>query len=194
MKLYLLRHGETELNLQKVYYGSIDCALTAKGREQASGLTPIFAEKPLDLVLESPLIRAKETAAIVLGRREVKREIDDRLREIDFGCWEGKSWQQLQGDPLFDEWCRDWQNVRPPQGESAMDLAVRVGSFYAELCTRSEGNILIVAHHGVLQQLMACLLDADMTACWHYAFEQGTYTYLEVTDGFAVLKGHNLRL
>lgn len=193
MKLYLVRHGETELNVKKVYYGSTDCELTEKGKEQAVSLKTAFASVSLDRVLESPLKRAKTTTDLLLGEKEVPRLEDGRLKELDFGGWEGKSYTELQGDPLYEEWCREWKTTRPPRGECFLDLVQRVRSFYEDLLKREEERVLIVAHHAVLQQLMACLLDAEPESCWHYAFEQGTYTVFEIRDGFAVLKGHNLR-
>ena len=192
MKLYLVRHGETELNVKKVYYGSTDCGLTEKGKEQAVSLKTAFASVPLDLVLESPLKRAKTTVDLILGEKEVPRLEDGRLKELDFGGWEGKSYTELQGDPLYEQWCREWKTTCPPRGECFLDLAHRVRSFYGDLLKREEERVLIVAHHAVLQQLMACLLEAEPESCWHYAFEQGTYTVFEIRDGFAVLKGHNL--
>ena len=192
MKLYLVRHGETELNVKKVYYGSTDCELTEKGKEQAVSLKTAFASVPLDLVLESPLKRAKTTVDLILGEKEVPRLEDGRLKELDFGGWEGKSDTELQGDPLYEQWCCEWKTTCPPRGECFLDLAHRVRSFYGDLLKREEERVLIVAHHAVLQQLMACLLEAEPESCWHYAFEQGTYTVFEIRDGFAVLKGHNL--
>ena len=192
MKLYLVRHGETELNVKKVYYGSTDCELTERGKEQAVSLKTAFASVPLDLVLESPLKRAKTTVDLILGEKEVPRLEDGRLKELDFGGWEGKSYTELQGDPLYEQWCREWKTTCPPRGECFLDLAQRVRSFYGDLLKREEERVLIVAHHAVLQQLMACLLEAEPESCWHYAFEQGTYTVFEIRDGFAVLKGHNL--
>lgn len=192
MKLYLVRHGETELNVKKVYYGSTDCALTAKGEEQAASLCSVFESLALDVVLESPLQRAKDTASLLLGENKVPRIVDERLRELDFGAWEGHSWKELQGDALFEQWCVDWQSTRPPGGESFLDLAARVRSFYDMLRKRKEEQLLIVAHHAVLQQLMACLLNGDPAKCWYYAFSQGTFTFFEINDDFCVLKGHNL--
>lgn len=192
MKLYLVRHGETELNVKKVYYGSTDCCLTEKGKDQAKSLRPVFEPLHLDVVLESPLLRAKDTASLLLGENDACRIIDDRLKELDFGAWEGKSWQELQGDAIYEKWCVDWQTTCPPQGESFLDLAGRVRSFYNDLLKREEETVLIVAHHAVLQQLMACLLEADPASCWHYAFSQGTYSCFDINGGFAVLKGHNV--
>lgn len=192
MKLYLVRHGETELNVKKVYYGFTDCDLTEKGKDQARALRRGFETMVLDVVLESPLIRAKDTATLLLGENPVPRVTDDRLKELNFGAWEGKSWQELQGDAVYEQWCVEWQTTCPPDGESFLDLASRVRGFYEDLLKRADENVLIVAHHAVLQQLMACLLEADPASCWHYAFSQGTYSLFEINGGFAVLKGHNL--
>lgn len=191
-KLFLLRHGETQLNLKKVYYGRTDCDLTQKGVEQAAVLTSFFSVLHLDLVYESPLLRAKHTADIVLAQNPVERVRDDRLRELDFGAWEGKSYQELTGDPVYTAWCNDWQNTRPPQGESFCDLVGRTQSFYRDLIKSEAEDILIVGHHAVLQQLMAYLLEEEADRCWHYAFDQGAYTVFEFSGEFAVLKGHNL--
>lgn len=193
MKIYMLRHGETELNVKKVYYGSTDCALTEKGRSQAEALTPVFSSMALDAVWTSPLKRATKTASIILENNDAPRRETPLLSEVNFGEWEGKSFFELQGDPLFEQWCDQWQTTRPPKGESFCDLSERVKAFWTELQDCSAENVLIVTHHGVLQQIMATLLNGDPAACWHYAFEQGTYSLVEVTDGFAVLKGHNLR-
>lgn len=192
MKLYLLRHGETEMNQKGVYYGRIDCALTEKGCEQAKGLAASLAKIPLDLVIDTPLQRTKQTADFICGERTVSRLTEPRIQELAFGEWEGKNYKELAGDAIYEEWCRDWQNVRPPQGESFCDLAKRTEEFFRDLQKREEENILIVSHHAVLQILMTLFLEQPFDKCWHYRFEQGCYTCFEINADFAVLKGHNL--
>ena len=192
MKLYLCRHGETEMNQKGVYYGRIDCELTAKGRAQAQNLAVALAEISPDLVIDTPLKRARTTADLILGDRTVPRLTEPRFQELDFGAWEGKSYKELRGDALYEEWCRDWQNVRPPGGESFRDLAERTAAGFRDLQTRGDERILIVSHHAVLQILMTLLLEQPFDCCWHYRFEQGRYSYFEILDHYAVLKGHNL--
>ena len=193
MKLYLLRHGETTLNQKKVYYGSTDCELTAKGEAQAASLRPIFADIPFDTVWSSPLKRATATAALALGVDRPDLARDERLAEMAFGAWEGCSWQDLQGDALFETWCADWRRTRPPGGESFDDLSCRVRRFYTEVLRPFSGeNGLVVAHHAVLRLLTLCLLDLYDDAFWRFAFTQGAYSVFEINDGFAVFAGHNL--
>lgn len=191
-KLYLVRHGETELNLKKVYYGALDCDLTEKGVTQATSLTSLFEPLHLDRVYFSPLLRARRSAELLLGENPVPRVADDRLRELNFGAWEGKRYDELQDDPVYAQWCDDWQHTRPPGGESFADLACRSRAFYDNLMALEEDNVLVVAHHAVLQQLLCYLLEEEAERCWHFSFDQGTYTYFEFSGDFAVLRGHNL--
>src|SRR5690625_4282145 len=102
--LYLIRHGETEYNKRKVYYGATDCELTALGREQARALAAAFHDIHLDLAIVSPLRRAQETADIILGKKTTLRESEPRIREMNFGIWEGKYYKDLQGDPAYEAW------------------------------------------------------------------------------------------
>ncbi|MDO4542441.1 MAG: histidine phosphatase family protein, partial [Bacillota bacterium] len=142
--LYLVRHGETELNKTKVYYGSTDCPLTEKGRSQSQGLSEVFSQIDIDVIYTSPLRRAVDTASIIFGDREFVRE--PRLEEMDFGQWEGKHYTELQGDPLFEKWQREWKTTRPPEGESFNDLNQRVESFWSDLRGAGADNVAIVGH------------------------------------------------
>ncbi len=190
--IYLVRHGETELNLKKVYYGRIDCSLTEKGISQAKSLQPFFSRVEPLLVYTSPLLRAIHTADLLLGETKAARLTDERLNELSFGAWEGKHYESLKGDPLYQKWCEDWRHQSPPAGESFADMAKRTRSFFDALQKREEETILIVSHHAVLQQLMAYFLEEPADHCWHYAFSQGTYSEFSVSADFAVLKGHNV--
>lgn len=191
-RIYLVRHGETELNLKKVYYGRTDCSLTARGMAQAESLKPFFGRLKLDIVYTSPLQRAVRTADLLLGENAASRLTDERLSELSFGEWEGKHFEDLKGDPLFQKWCDDWRHQPPPGGESFCEMAQRTRSFFDALEKREEESVLIVSHHAVLQQLMAYFLEAPADHCWHYAFSQGAYSEFSVADGFFVLRGHNI--
>lgn len=190
--VYLVRHGETELNRKKVYYGRLDCDLTEKGVSQAKALQPFFSRLKPDLLCVSPLLRAGRTGDLLLGETKTLRVCDQRLNELAFGQWEGKHYEDLKGDPLYKKWCADWRHQPPPAGESFSAMAERTRSFFEDLQRREEETVLIVSHHAVLQQLMAYFLEAPPEHCWHYLFSQGAYSHFGIADGFAVLKGHNI--
>lgn len=185
--LYLIRHGETELNITKVYYGSTDCALTQKGREQSRGLAPIFKDIQVDAVYTSPLIRAKDTAEIIFGCHH-SLVIDTRLKEMDFGQWEGKHYTDLAGDEGFELWQREWKTTPAPGGESFNDLTRRVEEFWQRLKTRPEDNVAIVGHNAVLMLLLPTILSLTPEQGWHFCFEQGRYSHIAFADDFPVIK------
>ena len=84
-EIYLIRHGETEMNVKGVYYGWTDCGLSEKGIQQAEDLADILQDVHFDAVISSSLSRAVETAAIVSGHDPDDIIKDDRLRELNFG-------------------------------------------------------------------------------------------------------------
>lgn len=90
MKLYLVRHGESECNVQRRLYGRTDCSLTEKGCRQAREVGEKLAGEHIDLCISSPLIRAAETARLALAGRSVRIELDDGLMEQDMGEFENR--------------------------------------------------------------------------------------------------------
>ena len=152
--LYLLRHGETEFNLEGRLQGQRDSPLTARGRTQARAhgalLKTLIAEPETWRVVASPLGRAMATARLAcaeLGLPEAAIENDPRLKEIAYGEWEGLTWAEAEArDP--DAWAareRDRWGFVVPGGESYAMVAVRAGAFLGE----TRGNSIVVSHGGI---------------------------------------------
>ena len=89
MKIYLVRHGETDWNQAGLLQGQTDIALNAQGLEQAHDAAERLKKVPFEIAFCSPLIRAKRTAEIIIGDRKITLTTDERLRELNFGPWEG---------------------------------------------------------------------------------------------------------
>ena len=90
MKIYLVRHGETDWNQAGLLQGQTDIALNAQGLEQAHDAAERLKKVPFEIAFCSPLIRAKRTAEIIIGDRKITLTTDERLRELNFGPW--KAW------------------------------------------------------------------------------------------------------
>ena len=112
---------------------------------------------------------------------------------MNFGIWEGKYYKDLQGDPAYEAWMADWENVRPPQGESHNDVVARVSDFYENLKQRPEKDVALICHNAVLMILLTKILETDPTFSWHFSFDQGCYTHIRFADGYPIIQGHNLR-
>lgn len=147
MKLYVTRHGQTQYNIDVRICGRADVRLTEKGIAQAHELAQVMQEEKLDidLIISSPLIRAKETADIVGGSIGVPVEVDERLAERDYGTVDGT----YEGTPGFmEQWVQF--GYQYPKGESLLKVVQRVYNFLDDLKQRYPGKkIMVISHGGV---------------------------------------------
>ena len=175
MRIYLVRHGETELNQKKCYYGHMDVGLSEKGVKQAKAIGAFFQNRSFDVVVSSPLIRAVKTAEYILGGREQKIVVDERLSEQNFGIFEGFTYEQLleRYPDEFQSWNQDFSGYRIPGGESFSDVRDRIDNYLKELIGR-DGTMLLVAHKGTLGHFLASSLGLPLEGYWNFVFEQGS--------------------
>lgn len=196
MRLWLVRHGETDANVAGVFCGHAPAVLTARGTEQARTLNSLLQGITFDQVFCSELERARHTARLVLAGAEVPIEITSLLNEMFFGDWEMRHHRDLAEEDVenWAAWCADWENTVPPGGEGFQEFSARVGEFIATLARLPEReNVLIVSHQGVLSLLIALLLKMPAAALWHFHLDQGCWSRIELTDDFATLQVLNSR-
>jgi probable phosphoglycerate mutase len=155
---YFLRHGEATWNAAERLCGSTDVPLSDVGRRQAQLLA--FRLKPLmfEALYSSPLSRALETARIIGKAVKFEPVVDQRLAELNYGVWEGRTFDEIRrADPeAYHAWDADPANLAPPDGETGVHLIARVTPFLADLAQRHpHGNIVVVCHKTVCR-LLAC--------------------------------------
>ncbi len=188
----MIRHGETELNVRGCYYGFTDTGLTAKGRSQAEELGRFFCGKVWDHIVVSPLKRAVDTAVLASGYQVSDFKMDPRLKEQNFGIFEGKTYEELKKEypTELNAWNTDFSNYRIPGGESFSDVRTRVDEWVREI-PRGDGDMLLVAHKGTLGHMMASLLGMPLEGYWNFVFEQGCYGCIDLEDGYAIVRKLN---
>lgn len=204
MKLYMVRHGETECNVNQVYYGSLDVSITENGRHQAEAVGDMLRNVIFDQVVVSGLRRTRQTAEAILSRqteRSLKPEFCSvpAFNEMNFGAWEGLHYTQVR--EMYTEdykaMAEDWLRCPPTGGETFLNFSQRVLSGWDKLIRdkafKEAGNILFVGHSGPMQCLMCRLLGMDASNIWHLEIQQGAYTEFEISQDFPVLKGMNLK-
>lgn len=163
MRLYLIRHGETEWNRQARWQGQHDVPLSDAGRRQAQQLGRWLRELRPQRGFVSDLERARETARLALAHWRGRWEIVPALREADFGRWEGRASSELSATAgeRFAAYRADPWGSRPPGGESLQDVARRVAQWWrtvaGELDYREAAAYVVVAHGGSLRTLAAYL-------------------------------------
>ena len=166
MKLFLTRHGETDWNLRRRIQGSTDTDLNESGRRQAVQLAESLLLSPdrPEIVYTSGLKRARETAEIAAGRLQVPCVVHEGLGEINFGLWEGLTWDQVEEryPELYTIWHTDRRYGHPPEGESYQDLLNRVLPALRDIIRREGGSdsgrrVLVVTHSAVIMSLLSHL-------------------------------------
>ena len=192
----MIRHGETALNVKGCYYGRTDAVLSEKGISQARYLKEILKEVSFDYIVASPLVRAYNTAQIVMEEREQEIFGDQRLMEQDFGIFEGMTYKEIQNTypKELDAWNEEFSTYRIPKGESFADVRSRAEDFLRDIPSGRESKgekMLIVAHKGTLGHLLAAMLKLPLDGYWNFVFEQGCYSVVDLEDGYAIIRKLN---
>jgi alpha-ribazole phosphatase len=167
--LWLVRHGQTDWNLEGRYQGQADTPLNSTGIEEAGRAARQLADRPFRMVYSSDLQRAKRTAEMIAQVRNTPVRVDPRLREISLGEWEGQIFDLIQVQyPLeVEERKRNPLTFRAPGGESIEDIWDRVKQAVNEITEQNPGNeVVLVAHGIVLAVLLAYARDHDISKAY----------------------------
>jgi alpha-ribazole phosphatase len=172
-----LRHGETEANARHCYLGHLDSALTAKGYGQVAAKVEWLAaelqgkdDRAIRLYT-SDLGRCVETTAAVGAALGLKAKLDSRLRELDFGQWDGQTYEDVMssGDR---EWMEQWYenpfDLSPPNGETLREMGKRVDDWMEQMIASAGANeiVIIVSHGGPIRWFQSRWLMNDASAYW----------------------------
>ncbi|MGE9942970.1 histidine phosphatase family protein [Bariatricus sp. SGI.161] len=199
MKLYLVRHGETEWNKQKKIQGQVDIPLDEFGRTLARKTAVGLADIPFDVCYSSPLSRAKETGAIILEGRDVPIIEDDRIIEMAFGEYEGKCCSKT-GWNLPEEFRRFFdgpERYLPAKGgEDFAAVRKRTGEFLQELFQNKQykdSNVLITTHGAALAGMLNYIKDKPLSEYWGIGVHKNcAVTEVQVTDGVPEILSENV--
>ena len=184
-RLVMLRHGDTVGNSKERFHGSNDVALSAEGRAQVLEAKHQLRMEPIDRVVSSPLSRAWASARLVAPGAPI--QLDQDLREIDFGRWEGLTKEEIQAaDPQnYEAWQSQGSSFDFPGGERRDDFVERVLGALARIQQSGASNVLVVAHKGTIKtiakQLLGHALDPEP--------ELGSLVWLTRTHGGAWFEG-----
>jgi len=163
MKLYIIRHGQTDWNIAKKIQGRQDIPLNERGHFQAQCLGKAMENRPITAVFSSPQIRAMETAIAVASPAGVPVIPVRDLMEINYGVWEGKTEEELLRDDraLYEAWWSHPAETAPPEGESINQVNERCRQAWKEIKPQLTGDAAIVAHGGLLAHFMEQLLKGS---------------------------------
>ena len=180
-KWYLIRHGETDFNKKRFFYGKADVSINETGKEQASKIHQLLKGRAISRIYTSQLKRTLETAAIIFPDQIPTAY--KALNERDFGLWEGRTANEIQAAfPLvWEEWLESPFDVTPSKAEPFQKFKDRVQSIVEEIRETEDDEIAIVGHLGVLRLIYQFLVDPEADF-WSIDIPQGTVLLLEDKD------------
>jgi alpha-ribazole phosphatase len=165
-----VRHGETEANVRGCYLGHLDSVLTARGYEQAE----IVAERMLSVgatrLYTSDLGRCVETASIIARKLGLEIVMDSRLRELNFGQWEGRTYVEVMSmdQELLERWYDAPSDIAPPDGETLIQLGQRVVEWLLQTMDglHPDDTVIVVSHGGPIRWFQSGWLLQDTSSYW----------------------------
>lgn len=178
MELVVIRHGETQANAEERYQGALDIGLNDDGVRQISRLAEKVAvtEPPFDRLLASPLLRTRESAAILSRQLGLPVELVPAFRERDVGLFEGLT--QVEARTRYPElWARNitrrWADA-PPGGETIDEVIARVSLGLTELAsTMQQGERILLVAHGVVAKVIRAVTMAGFDDFFEWQLPNG---------------------
>ncbi|WP_296973317.1 alpha-ribazole phosphatase [uncultured Dialister sp.] len=184
--LYLVRHGQTVWNSSGRYQGRTDVALSDLGLAQAKQTALWFKDVPLDGVITSPLIRASKTAEGIADIRHLPLEKDDRLKELSFGDWEGKTYDEIEAiwPGMIEAMYHDAGDLQLPHGESFEDCRKRCMEAVHDIIGRGDNKTwTIVCHGAALRTIICSMIHIPLSRCWNLALSNACISAIQVYPG-----------
>ena len=168
-RVYLIRHGTTAANEERLYYGATDVSLSEKGIAELRELYEEggYPDVKACTVFTSGMVRTKETLDILFPNTEFQIEPD--FREMDFGKFEKRSYEELKDDPEYQEWITgDYMANVCPEGESGNNQCERAVRAFWRVLERTKGDVLIISHSGTVIGIMQSLFPDEGENRWYW--------------------------
>ena len=196
LELVCIRHGRTQWNKDKRYLGHTDIGILEESQTELLLVKEALEGRTFHKVFCSDLKRCRETLDLIYPSLPGQVVYDHRLREMDFGDWEGRTYDQLKHLSMYRDWLDNPQMVTPPGGESWGQFQQRLADFMDSLACVMKGNYndntadpaLLVTHGGVIRQLAAMTIPDLMF--WDVTVDPGALLSLMLTMHEGQWVGH----
>ncbi len=192
LRLLLVRHGETEWNRVSRFQGGIDVPLNDNGRQQGQKAAEFLKDVAIDFAVSSPMLRPKETAEIILQHHvNVKLDLQEALKEINHGLWEGKLEPEIRQEypDLLNQWHIAPETVQMPEGENLQqvwDRAVAAWDAIVQSVELSDTELktgLVVAHDAINKVILCHVLGLSPASIWSIKQGNGAVTVIDYPHG-----------
>ncbi|HEY9005009.1 MAG TPA: alpha-ribazole phosphatase [Ohtaekwangia sp.] len=170
MELYVIRHTTPDV-AKGICYGQSDIPVLHTFTEEA-GRVLLKLPATVDVIYTSPLLRCMQLAKTLAESKQVNLLTDSRLKELNFGNWELKAWNDIEQDSLM-HWMNNYVEVCVPNGESYAQLAARVEDFLKFIRDQKHKTAAIVTHGGVIKSLHALINNISLKEAMRFQVMYG---------------------
>lgn len=177
MKLYLIRHGQTAWNAQSRVMGRSETPLDAIGEKQVSQMAKSLKDFTIEKIFSSPQLRAQQTAQALAMVKNIPVHRDERLAEIDFPRWQGKTIEEIRDDEVYRSRRKDILSFLHPEVESYQSLIDRISAFCVDM-EKAERDIAVVTHADVVKGFMIHLLQVPSETFFQFKIQNASCTVL----------------
>ena len=196
LRLLLVRHGTTKANQEKRFLGRLDLPLSEQGEGEVKALAGRLNNEKISHVISSPLLRARQTASVIAAAHNLPVTIDERLVELDYGSWDGMTWEEVGtlDLPSRQTWLEDGVSVAPHGGETMTAVAARVGAALQEwraTMNPEAGAVVAVFHGAALAAALCTLLQTPLRGLWPYRAAPASLSEVQWFDIGPVLTRFN---
>jgi phosphoserine phosphatase len=194
LRLFAVRHGETEFARERRFAGLREVPLTPRGQRQCRAVARALAATPLSAVYASPLGRAQASAALIAAPHRLAVLTAPAFREMGFGAWEGltRADVAVRFPDEFEAWRAAPGRVQPPGGDALDAVAARVAGGIAALCEAHEGEAVVVVSHAIVTRLIVlAALGLGPDRLWSVDASPAGITEIEYQDNWVTVHRMN---
>ncbi|WP_029551336.1 histidine phosphatase family protein [Thermocrinis jamiesonii] len=179
--IYLVRHAQSEFNEKGIFQGRLDSDLTPLGFVQARMCAEFLKDKGIQLIISSPQRRAYKTAQTISDVLDIPLKVDERIREMSFGVFEGKHFWSLveENKETFLNWLKDPITYPLPTQENMKEFENRVKSFLEDLISLPQNRLCVVAHGGTLHAIVCLTVGLSLNNLWNIHMDNTGISLLE---------------
>jgi len=168
-RLFLLRHGETEANIDQIYQGQGDSPLSELGRQEASELARALKSENFSAVYSSDLLRSHETASYVAEPHNIAAIKLEGIKERHYGIWEGLNFEEIKKkhSKIYRGWLEDPARTTIPEAETLEALQQRGVNTIEEIINKHQGQtVCVVGHGGINRVILFHYMNLDLNNFW----------------------------
>jgi len=194
LEILLIRHGETDYNKSGMFAGSTDIGLNETGMTQALRLGERLKDETIYNIYSSDLKRCVETGKHV----ESNIIFSENLREMNFGCWEGLTYNEIKEKYPDDlkMWESDWSGYVIPEGESFNQMSRRLLKEFGQIIKVNKGSVdkvAVISHSGCIRSILGHHIIGSVKESWRFRIENATVSRLYIINDYMFLKSLNER-